>query len=74
MRGLYKHTPTNKLVYINSGEYEINGRVSNFFGGKIINEDGEMTDEYFGDYNRHGNWEEIKDYKLKIELTKPNTI
>lgn len=67
MRGLYKHVPTDKLVYITDGEYEVNGRVSNFFGGKIINQHGEMTNEYFGDYNRRGNWQQIKDYKLKIE-------
>jgi hypothetical protein len=74
MRGLHKHIPTGKLVYLTSGQYEVNGRVSNFFSGNVFNQDGEMTDEYFGDYNRNGNWQEIKDYKFKIELIKSDNL
>ena len=70
MRGLYEHIPTGKLVFITGGEYEVDGRVSNFYYGKVLNKNGELTDETLGDYGKHRVWEKIKDYKLKIELNK----
>ena len=70
MRGLYKHIPTDKLVFITNGEYEVDGRVSNFYSGKVLDKNGELTDETLGDYGKHRVWVKIKDYKLKIELNK----
>jgi hypothetical protein len=67
MRGLYKHTPTAKLVYITSGEYEYDGRVSNHYSGFVIDKDGYQTNEIFGDYNNeNGKWVKIENYKIKI--------
>lgn len=70
MRGLYKHIPTNKLVFLTSGEYQINGRVSNFYSGKVLDENGELSKETLGDYGKHDLWEKIENYKVKIELNK----
>jgi hypothetical protein len=66
MRGLYEHIPTSKLVFISEGEDEIDGRISNFYSGNVVNKNGELTNEILGDYNKHGKWVKIKDYKLKI--------
>ncbi|MEI6093709.1 MAG: hypothetical protein WCQ47_08570 [bacterium] len=38
--------------------------------GKVLDKNGELTDETLGDYGKHRVWEKIKDYKLKIELNK----
>jgi hypothetical protein len=70
MRGLYEHIPTGKLVFITDGEYEVDGRISNFYSGKVLDKNGELTDETLGDYGKHRVWEKIKDYKIKIELNK----
>lgn len=68
MRGLYQHIPTGKMVFLTSGEYEVNGRVSNFYSGKVLNENGELSDETLGDYGRRDTWKKIEDYKIKIEF------
>ena len=70
MRGLYEHIPTSKLVFITDGEYEVDGRISNFYSGKVLDKNGELTNETLGDYGKHRVWEKIKDYKVKIELNK----
>lgn len=70
MRGLYEHIPTGKLVFITHGQYEVDGRVSNFYSGKVLDKNGELTNETLGDYGKHRVWEKIKDYKVKIELNK----
>ena len=70
MRGLYKHIPTGKIVYLTNGEYEINGRISNHYSGKVFNENLELTDERLGDYGFSDNWEKIEDYKIKLEISK----
>ena len=70
MRGLFKHIPTGNLVFITDGNYEVNGRVSNYYKGQIVDENGELTNEILGDYGKRSIWEKIKDYKIKIEFTK----
>lgn len=70
MRGLYKHIPTGKFVFISNGQYEVNGRVSNHFSGNVVGEDGMLTDEILGDYNTRNIFEKVDKYIVKIEFNK----
>jgi hypothetical protein len=70
MRGVYKHIPTGKIVYLINGEYQINGRISNHYSGNVFNENFELTDETLGDYGISDKWEKVKDYKIKLEIDK----
>jgi hypothetical protein len=71
VRGLYRHTPTGKLVLINDGEYETSGGISNYYSGNVVDESGNVTKKTFGDYdNERGKWEKIKNYTLKVKINK----
>lgn len=47
-----------KYVYITDGDYEINGRVSNAFSGRYVNQDGTLSNEKWAGYG--ANYPQIK--------------
>lgn len=66
---MYKETPTSKPVpvIITSGDYEINGRISNFWSFKYIDKKWEVTKRKGGDYdNVEGKFVAIRGYKQKF--------
>jgi hypothetical protein len=58
-----------KTVYITSGDYNIGGRISNFWYFKVINADGTLSDEEGCDYN-NGPFTIIDEsaYEIKTEI------
>jgi len=54
---VYNH-PNNGPIYITSGNYEVDGRLSNFWYWKPINEDGTLADTENHGYG--GQWEELE--------------
>jgi len=66
---MYKETPSSNPVpvIITSGDYEINGRISNFWSFNYIGKDGSITRRKGGDYdNQKGKFVAIRGYKQKF--------
>lgn len=66
MRGLYKHIATGKIVLIDDGEYEYDGRVSNYYSGRVVGKNGKLTNKIFGDYDKRDTWKKIIKYEVKV--------
>lgn len=45
-----------KLVYIESGSYEIGGRLSNFFSWRVVKPDGSLGKSHAGYWDRSWEW------------------
>lgn len=62
---LYKN---KKPVYITEGQYDVNGRISNYWNFRYIKKDGTLG-KRSGDYdNEYNKFTPIKNYKIKINI------
>lgn len=63
---VYRHPNHERPIYVQGGDWEIDGRISNFWYWREINEDGTLGDLSHGYAIEE--WEEIEDVIIHVRV------